>query len=64
MEKWKLSMLKCKKCGAIISEKEMRRELARLMVARRPNKATLTPEQAREYGRIGALKRWAKSSKK
>jgi hypothetical protein len=57
-------MLRCKKCGAVISEKEMRQELARLMVARRPSKATLTPEQAREYGRIGAQKRWAKSSKK
>jgi Arc/MetJ-type ribon-helix-helix transcriptional regulator len=54
------STLKCK-CGRVISEKEIRQEVGRLMALRRPNKATLTPEQAREYGRIGALKRWAKA---
>jgi hypothetical protein len=57
-------MLKCKKCGAVISEKAMRQEIGRLIAQRRPNKATLTPEQAREFGRIGAQKRWAKSTKK
>ena len=57
-------MLKCKKCGAVISEREMRKEMARLMIERRPHKGTLTPEQAREFGRAGALKRWGKSSEK
>ncbi len=63
MEKWRLNMLKCEKCGAVISEKVIRQEIARLMVQRRPNRSTLTPEQAREYGRIGAQKRWSKSTK-
>jgi hypothetical protein len=58
-------MLKCHKCGATISEREMRKEIGRLMNKRRPpHKATLTPEQAREYGRLGAQKRWAKALKK
>jgi hypothetical protein len=57
-------MLKCKKCGATISEKEMRQEIGRLMAQRRAHVGTLTPEQAREFGRRGAQKRWAKSSKK
>jgi len=57
-------MLKCKKCGAVISEKEMRQEIGRLMAQRRAHVGTLTPEQAREFGRRGAQKRWAKSSKK
>jgi hypothetical protein len=53
-------MLKCE-CGRVISEKAMRQEIGRLMAERRPKKATLTPEQAREYGRKGALKRWGKT---
>jgi hypothetical protein len=57
-------MLKCPKCGATISERAMRKEIARLMNERRAHKGTLTPEQAREFGRAGALKRWAKSSEK
>ena len=57
-------MLKCPKCGTTISERAIRKEIARLMNERRPHKGTLTPEQAREFGRLGALKRWEKSTKK
>jgi hypothetical protein len=57
-------MLKCPKCGHPISELAMRRELARLMNLRKPAGNGLSPEQAREFGRKGALKRWgAKKSK-
>jgi hypothetical protein len=57
-------MLKCKHCGHVVPEKAMRHEIAMLMVARRENKRTLTPEQAREFGLQGAEKRWGKSRKK
>jgi hypothetical protein len=57
-------MLKCKHCGRVVPEKAMRHEIAMLMVERRTNKRTLTPEQAREFGRMGALKRWGKPKEK
>jgi hypothetical protein len=52
----------CPKCGAVIAERSMRVEMARLMRARKTCEHRLTPEQAREFGRLGALKRWGKEN--
>jgi uncharacterized Zn finger protein len=56
-------MLRCPNCGHVIPEKTMREEMARLMIKRRP-RTKLDPKKAREMGKLGASKRWAKSSGK
>ena len=56
--KWAAMGLRCHECGTPIGEKAIRSEIARLMNARKSEAHRLPPEQAREFGRKGALARW------
>lgn len=54
--------MKCPKCGASLSAKEMARELGRAGGRKRGKTrfANMTPEQLSDYQRAIARKRWAK----
>ena len=55
--------MRCPHCNKEIPDRQIQQEAARIMIKKRP-KRRLSSEVAREIGRKGLEKRWAKARKK